>query len=348
MFDAEQLALKQGGASVGRFTIVLRRTSLPADTTKAITADARQAVSDKSTIAYLGEAVSGTSEGGSLPITNQLGILQVSPTDTALELTQQSPVLPDTRKHLFFPSEGTYGFTFARVAPSGAKEAAAVVAEMQALHVSKLYVTHDGLPCTKADVSGCYGRAIAHAVAAAAPSKSIAVESTPGGADAAFVGSNSAATAAKTFDSLASESPQMKLFGPSGLDTPAFAAALGSAAQANTYISSPGLLHAAEQPGDATFVSAFTSAYGHGPAPEAVFGYVAMGALLEAVHDAGGAADNRTTVGNDFFALHNRQSALGTFTINAAGDIELPQPTIVFNHFRARRLEPFKSAPPAG
>jgi branched-chain amino acid transport system substrate-binding protein len=348
MFDAEQLALKQGGASAGRFTIVLRRTSLPADTTKAITADARQAVSDKSTIAYLGEVVPGTSEGGSLPITNQLGILQVSPTDNALELTQQSPVLPDTRKNLFFPSESTYGFTFARVAPSGAKEATALVAEMQTLQVTKLYVTNDGLPCTKADVSGCYGKAIAHAVAAAAPSKSITVQSTPTGADAAFVGSNSSAIAARTFDSLVSTNPQLKLFGPAGLDTPEFATALGSAAQANTYISSPGLLHASEQPADASFVSAFTSAYGHAPGPQAVFGYVAMAAVLEALHEAGGSANNRSTVGNDFFALHNRPSALGTFSIDPAGDIELPQPTIVFNHFRTGQLNPFKSAPPTG
>ena len=43
---------------------------------------------------------------------------------------------------------------------------------MQALGVSKLYVTSDDLPCTKADVSGCYGKVIAQAVEADAPRRS--------------------------------------------------------------------------------------------------------------------------------------------------------------------------------
>lgn len=93
IFDAEQLALTQGGKNVGKYTIELRQTKLPADTTKAITADARQAVDDPSTIAYLAEVVPGTSDA-SVPITNQLGILQLSPTDNAVELTQGAQSSP--------------------------------------------------------------------------------------------------------------------------------------------------------------------------------------------------------------------------------------------------------------
>jgi ABC-type branched-subunit amino acid transport system substrate-binding protein len=343
VFDAEQLALTQGGASAGHFKVVLKQTRLASDTTRAITDNARQAVSDKSTIAYLSELVPGTSEA-SVPITNQLGILQLSPTDNALELTQPSPVLPDTRKSLFYPSESTYGYTFARVVPSGADEALALVDEMQALHVSKLYVASDGLPCTKADVSGCYGKAIAHAVTQDATAKSITVQSTAAGADAAFIGSNSAPVAAGMFDRLSASNPQLKLFGPAGLDTPAFASALGAAAQSQILVSSPGLLPA-DVP--STFTAAFTGAYGHAPAPDAMFGYLAMSALLDAMHDAGGSADNRSAVMNNLFG-HARQSAIGTFTITQSGDVKLPGPTIVFSRFRGGQLEPFKSAPPTG
>jgi ABC-type branched-subunit amino acid transport system substrate-binding protein len=343
VFDAEQLALSQGGATVNRLTIALKKTNLPADTTKAITADARQVITDKSTIAYLGEVTPGTSEE-SVPITNQLGITQVSPTDNALELVQFTPVLPDTRKNLFYPSQSTYGYTFSRVAPSGAKEAKAIVAEMQSLHVSKVYVTNDGLPCTTADVSGCYGKVIAREVSTDAMSKSLTVQSAPTGADAAFVGSNSAATAAKLFDTLISSNPQMKLFGPAGLDTPAFAAAVGTAAQSNVYISSPGLLPSAIP---TSFTSSFTSAYGHAPAPQALFGFLAMTAVLDAIHEAGGSANNRNTVINDLFG-HTRQSPIGNFTITQGGDVNLPGPAIVINHFRGGQLEPFKAALPTG
>lgn len=328
VFTGEQRALTQHGSKVGnKYTVTLKQ--LPADSVKQITDNARTADSDKSTIAYLGEGVPGTSDY-SVPITNELGLLQVSPTDNALELTQGSPVLPESRKSLFFPSESTYGYTFGRVVPSAAKEAQALVSEMQTLKVTKLYVTSQPLPCTDADVSGCYGKAIAKAVATDAAQKSIAVQSTPSGADGAFVGTNQPAYAAATFGSLASSDPTAKLFGPSALDSSAFTSALSSAAQSRTYISSPGQLH---------LPSGFSSW------PE-VFGYVAMTAVLDALDEANTSANNRTVVINDFFTLRNKTSVLGSFTMTSGGDIELPTPTLVINRFRGGQLVPFAAPSP--
>ncbi len=335
VFDGEQLALKQT-SQTGKYQVALKR--LTADTTAQITNNARTADNDKSTIAYLGEVVPGTS-GSSVPITNELGILQVSPTDSALELTEGSSILPNTRKALFYPSESTYGYTFARVVPSAAVEAKALVAEMQALKVTKLYVTSDPSPCTDVDVSGCYGKAIANAVAQDAPAKSITVQHTASGADGAFVGTNSPAFGAKTFATLAAANPALKLFGGSPLDTPAFASALGSGPQANVYISSPGLPRI-----PASFATRFRGAYGQAPTWQAVFGYLAMTAVLDALQQAGSLAANRTTVINDFFG-RSRQSVLGSFTITQAGDIQLPTPTIVINRFRSGQLVAFRSAP---
>jgi hypothetical protein len=331
VYRGEKLALSQEGDKVGRFTIALRQ--LPAaDSTKQITDNARAAISDTSTIAYLGEGVPGTS-GYSVPITNQLGILQVSPTDNALELIEGSPVLPESRKSLYYPSQSTYGYTFGRVVPSAAKEADALVAEMQALKVTKLYVTSQPLPCTDGNVDGCYGKAIAKAVATDAAQRSIAVSSTPSGADGAFVGTNDPAYAAATFGSLRSSDPSIKLFGPSPLDTPAFT----PTGERDVYISSPGVMRM-----PSAFASAFKAAYGHAPTMQALFGDLAMTALLDALRQAGGSADNRSAVVSDYFALANKTSPLGSFTINPrTGEIALPTPTIVINRFRGGQLVPF-------
>jgi branched-chain amino acid transport system substrate-binding protein len=74
--------------------------------------------------------------------------------------------------------------------------------------------------------------------------------------------------------------------------------------------------------GGRQFVSSFTSTYGHTPAPQAIFGYEAMSAVLAVLKQAGAAAGNRATVVSDFRGLHDRQSVLGTYSISA-GDTSL-------------------------
>ena len=55
--------------------------------------NARTAIQDSTAIAYLGEILPGAS-ADSLGIVNDQDILQVSPTDTAVELTQSTPAVP--------------------------------------------------------------------------------------------------------------------------------------------------------------------------------------------------------------------------------------------------------------
>ena len=82
----EKLALKQAGNKAGDFTI--KYVSLDDATAAAgkweagqTSANARKAAQDDSAIAYLGEFNSGAS-AISIPITNEAGILQVSPSNT--------------------------------------------------------------------------------------------------------------------------------------------------------------------------------------------------------------------------------------------------------------------------
>jgi hypothetical protein len=327
VYDAEKLALSQAGGKAGKYTIALKMRA--GDTTKEISQNARVAVSNSSTIAYLGESLPGTS-GTSLQITNQVGILQISPTDNALELTQSTPAVSDGVNH-YYPSQSSNGYTFGRVVPPGSEEAKAQVQEMQALGVSKVYVGSDGQT---------YGKAIALAVKSDVKAP-MTVVSTPSAADAAFYGTNSVAAAVKEFDSISQQSPNVKLFGPYALDTPSFATALSATAQPEAYISAPGTLKSAATAAATTFAGDFKSTYGHAPAPQAIYGFEAMSALLAVLRNEGTNAANRSDVVNGFHALKNRISALGTYSIDAAGDPSLAQ--LVFSHFKGGRLVPFKS-----
>ena len=103
-----------------------------------ISDNARTAISDNTAIAYLGEIQPGTS-GASVQITNQLGLLQISPTDTAVYLTQPTAAVPGSPTH-WYPDHGNFGLTFTRMVPNTSKEAHAIVAEMKTLQLTKLYV----------------------------------------------------------------------------------------------------------------------------------------------------------------------------------------------------------------
>src|SRR5581483_6032703 len=134
---AEQLAFNQDHGQVTAFRLRLQML-----VNQKLSRSARTAISDTSAIAYIGELRPGDSEQ-SAGLTNAQDLLQVSPTDTALELTQATPTIPDAPKH-FYESWSTYGHTFGRIVPNSAVEARAIVAEMKQAGVTQLYVSDDG------------------------------------------------------------------------------------------------------------------------------------------------------------------------------------------------------------
>ena len=299
VLDAEKLALAKSGGKVGKFTVTLKTLD-----GREISANARTAIQDNTAIAYLGEVVPGTSQD-SVPITNELGILEVSPTDTAAYLTQSVASVSDS-PGTFYPSSSSYHQTFARVVPSTAAEAKATVAKMRSAGVAKLYVSSD---------TSDYGKTVAAEVRAAATAAGVSVTSSAAGADGIFYGSNVPATAAHAVSAAAASAPSAKLFVPSALYDPSFVSGLPAAAQKNLYVSAPGFTTAQLSPSGKAFVSAFKLAYGHTPAPQAIFGFEAMSALVSVLQSAGNAANSRSVVVNGFRTLKNRSSVLGTYSI---------------------------------
>jgi branched-chain amino acid transport system substrate-binding protein len=322
---AEQLAFQQAGSKLGKFTLRFVKLS----GAKA-SDNARTAIDDTSSIAYLGELDPGLS-ADSLGITNAQDLLQVTPTDTAAALTQVNTAVPGSPNR-YYESLSSYGRTFARVVPTTSLEAKAQVQEMQALHVSRLYVSSDGSP---------YGSAIAQAVRTDAPGASVTVTPSASGADAIFYGATSGAAAARVFNSASSSNPAVKLFAPSALDDAALASRLSPAVR-HVYVSAPGLLNKdLTTTARSQFLKPFEDAYHRVPAPQAIFGYEAMSAILAVLRRAGASAADRSTVVQNFFATKNRDSVLGTYSINANGDTSLAP--FVFSRPVNGKLVPFKS-----
>ena len=144
MINGEKLALKQKGGKCGDFTHqvrVARRRDGAAGKWEAgqTSANARKVAQDDNAIAYLGEFNSGAS-AISIPITNEAGILQVSPSNTRYGLTKGGAGAEPGEPDKYYPTgERTYG----RVVPIDTIQGAAQAQYMKDEGVTSVYILDD-------------------------------------------------------------------------------------------------------------------------------------------------------------------------------------------------------------
>jgi branched-chain amino acid transport system substrate-binding protein len=131
MVNAIKLALRQRHGRAGRFKV--KYVALDDSTAQAanwtpelVSANARKAIGDKSTIAYLGEYNSGAT-AVSLPLLNEAGIPQTG-VNSAVGLTQSGPGAQPGEPDKYYP---TGKRTFVRGTPSDAIQAAALATLMK-------------------------------------------------------------------------------------------------------------------------------------------------------------------------------------------------------------------------
>src|SRR5262245_46738072 len=115
----ERRALADAGGRAGRYRVRLVQLDSTKDQDEVwepglVSANAKRAADDPTTIAYLGELDYGGS-AVSLPITNDAGILQVSPSDTLTSLTTSPPGRPRGGPERYYP---TGKRTFLRLVPN--------------------------------------------------------------------------------------------------------------------------------------------------------------------------------------------------------------------------------------
>jgi branched-chain amino acid transport system substrate-binding protein len=330
--NGEKLALQEHGGKVGKFTI--KYVSLDDSTAAtgkwepgATSSDARKAAQDKSTIAYLGEFNSGAS-AISIPIINEAGILQISPSNTYVGLTR-SEGADKGEPDKYYPSgKRTYG----RVVPADHIQAAAQVAFQKDQGCKKVYILND---------KEVYGKGIADAVqkdgtaqglqvlgndgidTKAANFRSLATKIKGKGADCMFFGGITDNKAVQVWKDVGAANPSIKMFGPDGVAESAFTTKLPTALQSRTFITNPTLDPKLYPPAAQDFFKTYKEKYGKTPEPYAIYGYEAMQVALLAIQNAGDKGNDRQSVIDQFFKIKDRDSVLGKYSIDPNGDTTL-------------------------
>jgi branched-chain amino acid transport system substrate-binding protein len=130
----ERRALADAGGRAGGLRIRLRELPTTDDEPDhpwdpaLVSTNAHRAADDPSAIAYLGELDYGAT-AVSLPITNDAGLLQVSPGDGLTSLTRRPPGRPRAGPERYYPTDER---SFVRVGPSDLEEAEWLIGRVRA------------------------------------------------------------------------------------------------------------------------------------------------------------------------------------------------------------------------
>jgi branched-chain amino acid transport system substrate-binding protein len=336
--NGAKLALQQAGGKVGKYTIKYK--SLDDSTAQAgkwdpgqTSTNARKAATDKSTILYIGEFNSGAS-AISIPILNRAVIGQISPSNTAVGLTSDAAGAEPGEPNKYYP---TGKRTFVRVVPRDTVQGAADAAVLKADGCKKPFVVND---------KEVYGAGLATNVvdslkAQGIPSlgntgwdpkapnyRSVASSIKSKGTDCVFISGIVNNNAVQLTKDLAAAMPAAKILGPDGICTATYTdpkqggipASLASRTQCTVATLDP----AKYPPAGKQFFATYKKAYpGTEPDPYAIYGYESMSLALDAIKRAGANGNNRQDVVNALFATKNRQSVLGTYSIDKDGDTSI-------------------------
>jgi branched-chain amino acid transport system substrate-binding protein len=326
--NGEKLALAAVGGRVGRFDVDYASLDDAdpgtGEATPGITAsNARVAAQDTSTIAYIGELDSAAT-AVSLSFINEAGILQVSPASPYVGLTSSLDAGQDEPDR-FYPSGQR---TFVRLQPGDPVQAQAQVRLLRALHLPNVYVIYD-LDPFDAPLAAILAEDAKRAGIKVLGEEQLDTSTTEyagevhkvmeSGARAVFFSGAPTAGVVALWQQLHTADPRLRLLGPSALAEPSFAKQIGAAA-ATTYITTP-LLPLSLYPPPAQRVLGEYRLRFHRPAgPYALYGYEAMSAVLLAIRRAGRHGDDRETVIHKFFAIRNRNSVLGHYSVLPNGE----------------------------
>jgi branched-chain amino acid transport system substrate-binding protein len=294
--DGARLALADAGGEAGGLAVeavVLDDTGETAGGARwspvRAAGNARTAIQDSSAIAYLGDFESGATRA-SLPVTNEASLLQVSPASGAVDLVAPFPGSDDV------PDAQPSGErTFGRVIPSDDAQAEAAAGWARGLGWDRVAVVDDG---------SRFGETLAGAFADEA--RELGIATGPGGGTRVYL---AGAASGRSRQALASDAflPPYRRRAPAGL-MPTSAA----------------LDPAQLPPAGRDFAQRFEEEYGRAPGRYAAYGYEAMAVTLDSIERASDPAD-RDAVVDAFFETTERESILGTYSVDELGETTLAE-----------------------
>jgi branched-chain amino acid transport system substrate-binding protein len=334
-----KLALQQVGGRIGNYTIKYEplddsTAQAGAWTPEATSANALKAAGDDSAIAYLGEFNSGAS-AVSVPILNEAGIPQNGLTNTAVGLTTDEPGSNPGEPVKYYPNGNRH---YVRIVPKDTIQGAALVTLMKQDGCTNVFVLNDkevfgaGLATNLVNAAKAQGVGIAGNEGidkTAANYRSLAASARGKGVDCMVYAGVTANNAVQIFKDFAAALPDGRLYGPDGIAESGFAdpeeGGIPPEVQEKVKVVIATLPADQYPPEGQKFFADYKREYGDGsPDPYAIYGYEAMSLTLDAIERASrrGKVD-RAAVIDQLFATKDRESVLGTYSIDANGDTTL-------------------------
>src|SRR5262249_22561257 len=123
---------------------------------------------------------------------------------------------------------------------------------------------------------------------------------------------------------LHARSPRTRFFLGDALFDDAFAALLHAGAAAKTRIAAAPLAQSEYGARADHFYAGFRARFGHAPSRLAIYRYDAMSVILDSIACAASQGATSGAVLTQFFITRDRPSILGTYSIDALGDTDLP------------------------
>lgn len=333
--DGARLAVEQIGGKVGDYTIEYK----PLDDSLASTGaadegkarqNARTAVSDKTTIGYIGEYNSGISKV-TIPINNRAGIAQVSPANTYVGLTTNKPGSEPGEPDKYYP---TGKRTYARVVPPDTIQGAALAQASQAAGCKSVHIWNS---------KTTYSAGLARNLSMSAEKLGLDVQGNDGidpkapnyrslaanvKADCFVLTGEIESNGVQAVKDVAAANPQAKLLAGDGMclgDTADPKKGLPANIAARFKCTIATLDPQEFGPEGKKFFADFKTKYNEdNPDPYAIYGYEAMALMLDAVKRASEKGDlTREAVVEELFNTKNRSSVLGQYSIDENGDTSL-------------------------
>lgn len=297
-------------------------------TPEAESANAKRAAQDPSAVAYLGTFNSGAA-AVSIPILNEAGLAMLSPGNTAVGLTSDEPGA-DTdagEPDIYYP---TGKRNYARIVPKDTVQGAALARVMDEDGCTSVGILHDnevfgeGL-ATNVELAGedyDYDLINAGGIDTKAANYRAEAEDLAGeGIDCFFFGGITASNAVQLYKDIAAAVPDVKLYGDDGVADSDFSEGLPEEVAANTKVTVATLSEEDYGPEGAKFYKDYEAKYGKAE-PYAIYGYEAGLLALDVLERAEDPKD-RASVIEALFATKDRDSILGTYSIDENGDTTL-------------------------